>query len=248
MKSTYVLVPGAWLGKWAWDRVTPILESEGHAVYPITLPGLAERASELSPAVGLMSHVTDLVDTCQRLDLENVILLGHSYAGAVVGAAARRRPNLFSAQVYLDTMPLPENSSFLDGFSPEGKAKFENSLINQKGTRVWPMPEPLNSQAPTEGMSEEDLELLGRKGTPQPAKTFEEPLSGPIEREPFPKCYAISCVEDENAAAVEKKQFLVSRPDWEYYSLPKICHWPMFSSPRELASILIKIGQDVGLS
>ncbi len=246
--SSYVLVPGAWLGKWAWDRVTPILESEGHTVYPITLPGLGERANELSPSIGVMSHVSDLIDTCEKLDLKDAILLGHSYAGAVVGASARRRPNLFRAQVYLDTMPLPENKSFLDSFSTEGKAKFENSLITRNATRVWPMPEPLSSQAPTEGMSNEDLQLLRRKGTPQPARTFEEPLSGPVGSEPYPKCYAISCVEDENAAAVERKQFQEKRPDWEYYSIPKISHWPMFSSPKELASILIKIGKDCGIS
>ena len=240
--ASFVLVPGAWLGKWVWKRVAPELESAGNDVYPLTLPGLADRANELAPYVGLMTHVNDVIQECRKLDLRNAVLVGHSYAGAVVGGVARREPKLFRAQVYLDTMPLDEGKSFLDGFSPDGRKKFEAALIMLKGTRVWPMPQPLGDQAPVEGLSESDLELLRVRGTPHPARTFEEPLQGPVEHAPYPKSHAISCVEDENAASLEKKDFLSHHPDWTYHSLP-ICHWPMLSSPKDLASILLDISE-----
>jgi len=240
--ATFVLVPGAWLGGWAWDRVTPILTGAGHSVHPITLPGLGERSDELAPSVGLVAHVSDLEQTCNRLDLQEAILVGHSYAGAVVGAVARRMPGRFAAQVYLDTLPLEEGRSLLDGFSPEGKAKFEGALLTQRGTRVWPVPEPLGAQAPVEGLTSDDLNLIRNRGTPHPALCFEERLAGRIENGPYPRCHAISCVEDDRAAAEEKKEFLKGHPDWAYHSLP-ICHWPMLSSPRELASILIRISE-----
>jgi pimeloyl-ACP methyl ester carboxylesterase len=243
MKSSFILVPGAWLGGWVWERVAPLLRADGHKVYPITLSGLADRADELTPKIGLMAHVNDLIEKCEKLDLQDAIIVGHSYAGAVVGAAARRQPNRFSAQVYLDTMPLDEGKSFLDGFSSDGKKKFKDALVISKGTRVWPMPESLGSQAPVDGLSIADLELLRRRGTSHPARTFEEPLSGPIQAGPYPRNHAISCVEDDNAAAIEKKQFLNSRPDWTYHSLP-ICHWPMLSSPKELASILLETSEN----
>lgn len=35
-----VLVPGFWLGAWAWDEVVDILRAAGHDVTAITLPGL----------------------------------------------------------------------------------------------------------------------------------------------------------------------------------------------------------------
>lgn len=240
--SSIVLVPGAWIGEWAWDRVTPILETGGHKTYPITLPGLCRRANELSPEIGLLAHVNDLLRTCESLKLREAVVVGHSYAGAVVGAAVRRSPELFKAQVYVDTLPLDEGKCFLDAYSEKGKKRFQEQLIIEKGTKVWPMPEPLSSQAPTEGLSEEDLNLLRAKGTPHPARTFEEKLSGTIAKGPHPRNYAISCVENEEAARVEKEQFLKDRPDWSYYSLP-ICHWPMLSSPQELASILMDIAK-----
>jgi pimeloyl-ACP methyl ester carboxylesterase len=240
--ASFVLVPGAWLGGWAWQRVAPHLEASGHTVYPVTLPGLAERAGELTPAVGLSAHVSDVMELIVRNDLRDVILVGHSYAGAVVGGVARRLPGRVRAQVYLDTMPLEEGSSLIEGFSPAGRSKFEAAVVNQRGTRVWPMPEPLGAQAPVEGLTQMDLSLLRIRGTPHPALTFEERLSGPVEPGPYPRSHAISCVESDAAAATEKAEFLSQHPDWTYSYLP-ICHWPMLSSPRDLFIILDEIAQ-----
>ncbi|EQD79479.1 esterase, partial [mine drainage metagenome] len=116
----FVLIPGAWLGRWAGERVTPFLEAQGHRVVPVTLPGPAERTDELGPAIGLRAHVDDTVRRIETTDLREVIRVGHSYAGAVVGGVARRIPHRIRAQVYVDTMPLAEGASRLDGFSPEG--------------------------------------------------------------------------------------------------------------------------------
>ncbi len=233
--ATIVLAPGAWLGKWAWERVTPELEGAGHTVYPVTLPGLADRLGELSPKVGLMSHVNDLVGFCDRIDMKRGIILGHSYAGAVVGGVARRIPSRLKAQVYIDTLPIDEGKALLGVFSPTGRSKFEDAVVTWDGTRVWPMPERLGDQAPVEGLTADDLQLLRKRGTPQPAFTFEESLSGPYEAGRYPKNHAISCDENEASAASGKAEFLAGHPDWTYRSLP-ICHWPMLSSPRELAA------------
>jgi pimeloyl-ACP methyl ester carboxylesterase len=239
--AAYVLVPGAWLGKWAWERVTPLLESPSRLVLPLTLPGLADRASELTPSTGLLAHVADVTQFIRRRDLRDVVLVGHSYAGAVVGAVARRIPERLRAQVYLDTMPLEEGACLLDKFDPAGRSRFEQAVTPMRGTRVWPMPEPLGGIAPTEGLTEEDLRLLRRRGTPHPALAYEERLAGPVATGPSPPSVAISCVENEAAGKVEEAQFLRERPGWTYHSLP-ICHWPMLSAPRELVSILTSIG------
>ena len=213
------------------------MKSAGHESHAITLPGLAERSGELSHSLGVMAHVRDVIAACERLDIRDGIMVGHSYAGAVVGAVARRIPERLSAQVYLDTLPLAEGGAWADGMPPERRANFERSLRIQNGTRVWPMPEPLGSQAPVDGLTQEDLDLLRRRGTPHPALTFEEKLSGKVSDLPAPRSHAISCVEDEAAAAAEKAQFLSQFPGWTYSWLP-ICHWPMLSSPRELAEAL----------
>ena len=55
--ATFVLVHGGWHGGWCWQKVIPFLEAAGHQVYAPTLTGLAERAAELSPDVGLETHI-----------------------------------------------------------------------------------------------------------------------------------------------------------------------------------------------
>ena len=59
--SGFLLVHGAWHGAWCWERVLPRLQAHGHVVQAITLAGLAERAGELSPAIGLDDHVLSLI-------------------------------------------------------------------------------------------------------------------------------------------------------------------------------------------
>jgi pimeloyl-ACP methyl ester carboxylesterase len=239
--TTIVLVPGAWLGAWAWERIVPDLKNAGHAPIAVTLPGLAERAGELTPTTGLLVHVRDVLALADRHNLQDAVLVGHSYAGAVVGAVARRAPHRFRSQVYVDTMPMAEGESFLDGFSPDGRAKFSGALISVRGTRVWPMPDPLSAQAPVDGLSPADLVLLRERGTPQPAFTFEEKLSGLTANGTLPRCHGISCVGSDSPDA-ERTAFLAAHPDWTYDSLPT-GHWPMLSSPRELAAQIDRIAR-----
>jgi hypothetical protein len=79
----YVLVGGGWLGGWCWQRVARRLREEGHYAYPATLTGLGERVHLASPEVDLESHITDVVNLIEFEDLNDVVLLGHSYAGLV---------------------------------------------------------------------------------------------------------------------------------------------------------------------
>ena len=37
--STFVLVHGAFSGGWAWNKVIPLLENEGHTVFAPDMPG-----------------------------------------------------------------------------------------------------------------------------------------------------------------------------------------------------------------
>ncbi|HEX6417672.1 MAG TPA: hypothetical protein VFZ77_04220, partial [Acidimicrobiales bacterium] len=70
--STIVLVAGANLGSWAWERVTPDLVAAGHDVHPLTLTGFGDRAHLSSPAVTLGTHVDDIVAAIEVADLRDV--------------------------------------------------------------------------------------------------------------------------------------------------------------------------------
>src|SRR3954453_21148411 len=102
--ATFVLVHGAWHGGWCWRRVAPLLRVAGHAVYTPTLTGLGERAHLLTREVGLETHIRDTVNVLECEELNDVILVGHSYGGIVITGTAERAPERVGHLVYLDAM------------------------------------------------------------------------------------------------------------------------------------------------
>ena len=119
--STYVLVPGAWLGGWVWEPVAAPLRERGHAVHPLTLPGLSDRSTGAA-GVGLEDHVEDVVTVLEDRDLRDVVLLGHSYAGLVAGMVADRAPDRVAHTVFLDANVPVDGASMVDGWSAAGRA------------------------------------------------------------------------------------------------------------------------------
>ena len=123
--STYVLVPGAWLGGWSWQPVAAQLRAHGHAVYPVTLTGLGERSHLASPEVDLDTYIADVVNLVDFEDLHNVVLVGHSYAGLVVTAVADRIPERIAVLAYLESGPVPDGATYLDMQPPPAKQLIE---------------------------------------------------------------------------------------------------------------------------
>ena len=112
--ATFVLVHGAWHGGWCWQKVVPLLEAAGHEVYAPTLTGLAERAAELSPDVGLDTHIQDIVGLLVDKDLHGVILVGHSYGAMVITGVVDAVPERIAHLVYLDTFVPRDGESIAD--------------------------------------------------------------------------------------------------------------------------------------
>jgi len=87
----FVLVHGAWLGGWAWERLRPELESRGHEVYAPDLPcdtvGLTQDdyAAQIGPQPGVVvGHslgglTASLVEAPLRLFLSPILPLEGAY-------------------------------------------------------------------------------------------------------------------------------------------------------------------------
>ncbi len=112
--ATYVLVHGAFHGSWCWSRVIPLLEGAGHVAYGPSLTGLGDRASLLSPEVGLGTHVADITGLIRENDLRDVILLGHSYGAMVITGVVDQVPDRVRHLVYLDTFVPRTGESMVD--------------------------------------------------------------------------------------------------------------------------------------
>src|SRR3982074_1404641 len=117
--STYVLVHGAWGGSFGWRKGRPPLQQAGHAGFPPSLTGLGERAHLATPAVNLSTHVEDVCNAIWYEDLNDIILVGHSYGGMVVTGVAERMPERIAHLVYLDAF-LPADGQSLNDMNSNG--------------------------------------------------------------------------------------------------------------------------------
>ena len=99
---TFVLVHGIWHGGWCWDEVAEILRGRGHRVTAPTQTGLGERSHLLSKDITLTTFVDDIVNHLTWNELENVILVGHSFGGAVIIGAADRARDRLDRLIFLD--------------------------------------------------------------------------------------------------------------------------------------------------
>src|SRR5512135_1272507 len=103
MSAPIILVPGFWLGAWAWDDVAASLRAAGHDVTAITLPGLESPDTDRS-SIHFTDHVDAIVRAIEAADAP-VVLTVHSAAGYSGYAASDRVPERIAAMVYVDTAP-----------------------------------------------------------------------------------------------------------------------------------------------
>ena len=89
-----VLVPGFWLGAWAWDEVVEYLRADGHDVTALTLPGLESVDTDRS-SITFDDHVEAVCDAI-RAKGSPAVLAVHSGTGGVGYAATDRIPELIA--------------------------------------------------------------------------------------------------------------------------------------------------------
>ena len=101
--AEFVLVHGAWSGAHGFHLVRRRLWAAGHEAFTPSLTGIGERVHLTGPGVGLSTHVADVVNHVLYEDLDEIVLVGFSYGGAVVTAALPHLAERVAHLVYVDT-------------------------------------------------------------------------------------------------------------------------------------------------
>jgi pimeloyl-ACP methyl ester carboxylesterase len=109
--KTFVLVHGAWHGGWCWRRVSDLLEKQGHKVFAHD-DGLGERSHLIGGKIDLATHVTDIVNVIKWENLNDVVLVGHSYGGVIISGVAEQMRDAIGSIVFLDAF-VPANGDTL---------------------------------------------------------------------------------------------------------------------------------------
>ncbi|HEX2543271.1 MAG TPA: alpha/beta hydrolase [Ramlibacter sp.] len=174
MPATYVLVHGAWHGGWCWQRVVDRLTAAGARVYAPSLTGLADRAHLLSASVGLHTHVADIVNLMQWEELEELVLVGHSYGGMVCGGVLAAQAPRLKALVLVDAFVPEHGKCLLDIGGPAARQRFESLRYETPaGPCLPPVPARMFR------VNEADADWVDRQCTPQPFRSFTDVLEMP---------------------------------------------------------------------
>jgi pimeloyl-ACP methyl ester carboxylesterase len=99
-------------------KVAPPLSNKGHDVYKPTLTGLGERSHLVSRIIGLDTHILDIIQVLKYEELGNVMLVGHSYGGVVIGGVAEKVPERIRRLVYLDAY-IPQDNKSVFNLEPD---------------------------------------------------------------------------------------------------------------------------------
>lgn len=230
--TDFVLVPGAWLGGWAWKDVTSLLVKEGHGATPVTLTGMGERVHLASPHVGMATAVEDVVNVVRFNDLHNFVLVGHSFAGKVAAAVADRLPREVRKVVYLDAFRPERVRTPQGGFDP---------------TREFGAPPPGTDAIP---LTDEIIHNIGRdvtganlarmkaKATPWPIKLAADPITLSAGYDAVPEAYVLcSQSGDPVEEIVAGKWGKLVGP----HRIVDAGHWPMITKPKELTEALLAL-------
>ncbi len=225
-----VLVPGFWLGAWAWDEVATALRADGHDVTAVTLPGLESADADRS-AITFADHVDAICDAVTAAGRPAVLAV-HSGAGVPGYAVTDRIPEQIAAMVYVDTGPA---SSALD---PDFDAV----------EKPMPSLEKLAADENLDGLTKEQLETFRQRAVPEPGAALREgPELSNDARLDVPS--TVICTgytsEQYKDAAKEGQSWLgglTELRDVTYVDLPT-SHWPMWSRPRELAEIIGEVAR-----
>lgn len=136
--AVFVLVHGLGSGGWKWRNVARRLRAGGHEVFAVTLTGLGERSHLLTREVNLETHIQDVRNVLRFEQLDDVVLVGHSYGGMVVTGVADRDRARVSMLVYLDAFVPKHGQSVMDLQPPHRIEHYRKTAID--GWRVPPQP------------------------------------------------------------------------------------------------------------
>jgi len=221
-----ILVPGFWLGAWAWDEVVAQLRADGHDVTAITLPGLESKDADRS-TITFGDHVDAIIAALEAADRPAVLAV-HSASGYSGYAASDRVPERIAAMVYVDTAP--------------GKPPLDPEFTDVEKPLDWTS---VSAEENLDGLSEAQMATFRERAVPVPGAVIREGYTFTNDaRRDIP-----STIIATGYSAADYQTYAREHPDWSFLAgIPELrdvtwidlptSHWPMWSKPQDTARII----------
>lgn len=232
--ADFVLVPGAWLGAWAWKKVVPPLERRGHAAFPVTLTGMGDRVHLATKDVGMETAIQDVLNVIRYNDLDDFVLVGHSFAGKVAAAVADRAHEKVRKVIYLDAFRPEKVREPQGGFNPANE--FGSP---PPGSFAIPLTEAIVDRIGSD-VRGADRKWMMSKVTPWPIKLASDPITLSENLDGVKSAY-IFCARsgDPVDEIVAGKWGKLEGP----HKIIDAGHWPMITKPEELVKDMLALAR-----
>ena len=234
-KPHFLLIHGAWHGGWVWNEISDILRYQRYSVSTPTLTGLGEKKHLLSSKITIETFIEDVVNHIIFENLNNIILVGHSFAGSVISGVADRLKDRIQKLIYFDAMILIDGQKPFD-ITPKETVEQRIELAKKFGNNIS-IPAP---SADAFGVFDiKKSLLLEEKLTPHPLSAFQSKLI--LENEVgngIPLSY-IFCTKPVYKS-LESSREVVRKMKWPIFEL-NAGHDAMLTHPKETLNLLMKI-------
>lgn len=245
-RKIFVLVHGAYHGGWCWDDVAILLRAKGATVLTPTLTGMGERKRERGAYKGLNTFIEDIIAVIEPADLNDVILVGHSFGGMVISGVADRIPERLSRLVYLDAAVPQDGDSMVSQNIQNPMMVNETMIASMQMASMagdwWPVPSL--EMMGLEGASDEVMRREREGVTKHPLSSVIESLRLTRGMPTLPSTY-IHC----DGPAVGNSSFATHLANIEagkygnHWTTSRLhaCHMCMLVAPEMTAEILAEV-------
>ena len=217
-KITVVLVHGAWAECASWNQVLPVLQKTGlRAVCaPIPLTSLSDDVNALDRAVARIEG--------------DIVLVGHAYAGAVIGATKNERVKLL---VYVAALAPDEGETVAHVFYREAPHAKAPQLSPDADGYIW-MPAAGFKDAFAQDASAELKAMLEATQRPINVRCIQEKAPRPLWRD-RPSWFLVA--ENDRMIPVKTQHFEAVRMGATARTRA-VDHSPMLTSPQSVVEVI----------
>jgi pimeloyl-ACP methyl ester carboxylesterase len=219
-KVTFVFVHGAWAECASWSQVILPLEREGLGVVcaPIPLSSLGDDVKAL--------------DRCLSRTEGDVVLVGHAYAGAVIGATRNDRVKLL---LYVAALAPDEGETVADVFYREPPHAEAPQLSPDGDGYIW-MPDEGFERAFAQDATSDTKELLRATQRPINVQCIQEKVPRPLWKD-RPAWFLVA--ENDRMIPVRTQHFEARRMGATIRA-QAVDHSPMLTAPRIVIEVILE--------
>lgn len=233
-KPTVVLVHGAWADSSSWSKVVRRLQTQGYTVDvpPNPLRGLASDSAYVASFLNTISGP--------------VVLVGHSYGGAVITNAATSTPNV-KALVYVNAFAPDQGETILQlviaqpGSALAGNAGDVFNIVPFAGGADLYIKQSVFPDAFANDLPAKKAAVLAATQRPLAASASSEP-SGPPAWKTIPSWYLVGTADHVLPPAEQK--FMATRMHAHTVEVDA-SHLSMISQPEQVTKLIVDAAKSV---